>query len=69
MAAVRPDHHPRCPATGKLRYNTQRSAENVLRQLIRQWLANPFSYDGRRREEARAYRCPECDGWHLTSQL
>lgn len=23
--------------------------------------------EGAKRREARAYRCPECKGWHLTS--
>lgn len=26
------------------------------------------SHDGRGKTERRAYRCPKCKGWHLTSK-
>ncbi|MFE3541788.1 hypothetical protein ACFXK0_02315 [Nocardia sp. NPDC059177] len=44
---------------GKRRYFTQLDAELVLRSLDRR---DP------RRQECRAYVCPACHGWHLTSQ-
>jgi hypothetical protein len=25
-------------------------------------------HDGRAKTESRAYRCPDCKGWHLTSK-
>lgn len=49
--------------SGKKRYRDERTALFVLvscraRRILR--------HDGRRREQ-RAYRCPFCFGWHLTS--
>lgn len=49
----------RCVATGKIRYFDAETAELVL--------AGIGAHNPRRREQ-RAYRCPECSGWHLTSQ-
>lgn len=48
-----------CP-TGKTRYADQHQAEHVLRRI---W-ATPKPG---RRLERRAYHCPDCLGWHLTS--
>lgn len=31
-------------------------------------LANTTRSDSQRRNEVRAYRCPECQGWHLSSK-
>lgn len=47
-----------CP-TGKLRYR-----DNIAAQWA---LATINDTDPRRREQ-RAYACPRCRGWHLTSK-
>lgn len=54
-------------STGKRRYRTQDSAENVLRSMARgkKWIRRAVHGH----HELRAYRCPRCDGWHLTSQV
>ncbi|RBO92485.1 hypothetical protein DFR74_103128 [Nocardia puris] len=49
----------RCIGGGKRRYFTRGDAELVLASLDR---------DDPRRRERRAYRCPMCHGWHLTSR-
>lgn len=49
---------PRC-ITGKFRYR-----DRIAAQLA---LATIDDTDPKRREK-RAYRCPLCRGWHLTSQ-
>lgn len=49
----------RCADTGKVRYFDPETAELVLAGL---------DHDNPRRREQRAYRCPKCAGWHLTSQ-
>ncbi len=46
----------RCPS-GKVRYRDHQSAVMVLRNV-----------QGRGGDLARAYQCPMCQGWHLTSQ-
>ncbi len=48
----------RC-CTGKVQYFAQTDAELALAGIDR---TDP------RRHEQRAYRCPSCDGWHLTSR-
>lgn len=46
--------------SGKFRYTSQLAAE---RQMARGVVSgNPY------RREVRAYLCPKCDGWHLTSR-
>lgn len=47
-----------CP-TGKLRYRDQIGAKFALARIDD---ADP------KRREKRAYRCPSCRGWHLTSK-
>ncbi|MCX0274235.1 hypothetical protein NLM24_26800 [Nocardia zapadnayensis] len=49
----------RCVETGKIRYFDPETAELILAGL---------DSDNPRRREQRAYRCPKCAGWHLTSQ-
>ncbi|WP_280398078.1 hypothetical protein [Nocardia carnea] len=49
----------RCAHTGKIRYFEPETAELALAGL---------DHDNPRRREQRAYRCPHCAGWHLTSQ-
>lgn len=52
---------PRCP-TGKIRYRDRVAALMAL--------ASTHRKDGSSRPklERRAYRCPDCHGWHLTSK-
>lgn len=47
-----------CP-TGKHRYRDKIAAHLALARID--------AGHGNRREQ-RAYRCPDCRGWHLTSQ-
>lgn len=51
-----------CRKTGKTRYRDEIAAKIAL--------ASAQHADGSRRAkiETRAYRCPDCKGWHLTSQ-
>lgn len=45
--------------TGKRRYRDRVGAKFALAVIKRR--------GGKRRRETRAYRCPTCNGWHLTS--
>jgi hypothetical protein len=47
----------------KIRYGTAVGAKWALWGI---WLDRYLR--GRRRRERRAYACPHCGGWHLTSQ-
>lgn len=47
----------RCPS-GKHRYKDEIAAKFVLATLPDKW----------KRAERRAYRCPKCAGFHLTSK-
>ncbi|MFF2383686.1 hypothetical protein [Streptomyces sp. NPDC058108] len=48
-----------CP-TGKRRYRDRIGAQFALAEAVNR--------DTERRREKRAYRCPACRGWHLTSK-
>jgi len=48
----------------KIRYRTSAGAHFALWGI---WIDRYFR-GRRRRRERRAYACPHCDGWHLTSQ-
>lgn len=50
-----------CKTTGKIRYPSEEAAQDTLSSI---W-AQP--HPGRRLE-CRAYLCPDCDGYHLTSK-
>ena len=52
----------RCGVSRKRRYRTRGAAEQALSSTRAQASEDP------RRHEQRTYRCPLCDGWHLTSQ-
>ncbi|MFC5181372.1 hypothetical protein [Actinomadura harenae] len=57
-----PNRNPgRCP-TGKVRFRDRIAATLALATIQRQ------GRQDRDKAEARAYRCPACSGWHLTSQ-
>lgn len=50
-----------CRPTGKIRYRTHLDAKLALLRTTR-------NTDSRRaKDEKRAYSCPDCRGWHLTS--
>lgn len=55
---------PTCLPTGKLRFRDKKSALEVLHAAVAAAALNP----GSRRREQRAYKCPHCRGWHLTSR-
>lgn len=46
--------------TGKRRWRTRLDAKIALADINRR--------DRQQRREQRAYRCPICNGWHLTSR-
>jgi hypothetical protein len=64
----RPTVRGTCGGSGKRRFRDHAEAVAALHcaQNSRQWAAR----DGMitRRREIRSYRCPMCNGWHLTSQ-
>lgn len=60
---VNPKLRYRCP-TGKLRYRDKREARWALHSMMVLREAGQKS-----RRERNYYMCPECKGWHLTSQL
>ena len=53
-------HPPPCPATAKLSFGHQ--ADALVYIVLHDWGHNP------RRSPIRAYRCPHCGHWHITSQ-
>lgn len=46
--------------TGKRRYPTKLDAKIALADILRR--------DRKQRREQRIYRCPSCNGFHLTSK-
>jgi hypothetical protein len=50
-----------CPS-GKIRYRDRLGAMIALSQI------DYRSQKAKGRKERRPYRCPQCAGWHLTSQ-
>jgi hypothetical protein len=42
------------------------TGKRVYGRLGALWALARIDYDGFRRRERRAYRCPLCKGWHLT---
>lgn len=58
----------RCPRSGKLRYRDQPEAINALHHAVT--ARHRAEVDGVEtgHRECRAYACPACRGWHLTSQ-
>lgn len=54
----------RCGPSGKARYRSEGAAFEALRDL---WRKRDEGLRPRRHER-RAYRCPLCAGFHLTSQ-
>lgn len=54
----------KCNKTLKQRYSTEQKAKQVL---LSARISRSLREGSKRREE-RAYLCPFCEGWHLTSQ-
>lgn len=59
---------PKCPTTGKSRFRERKDAKQTLRYARKvrsraeiQGVTTTWTAD-------RAYRCPFCHGWHLTSR-
>jgi hypothetical protein len=48
---------PRCSSSGKIQYRTEIDAKLAI-----------AGFAAKGRDEARAYRCPECRKWHTTSK-
>ncbi len=64
---VKPSRHTlrslgRCGPTGKRMYTSETSAMQALSDV------RALQELRSRRQERRAYRCPLCSRWHLTSQ-
>lgn len=57
-----------CPSSNKYRFRDHSEVVQALHraQNARYWAAVEGS--ATRRREVRAYRCRDCNGWHLTSQ-
>lgn len=53
----------KCDETGKTRFPDRNSATNALRAI-----REVGSIDAGGKLPQRAYRCPFCNGYHLTSQ-
>ena len=66
---ARPPHRfVRCHHSNKQRYRNRHDAQLVL-VTIKHSIAKARHYDiPTRRNEQRAYKCPHCYGWHLTSK-
>lgn len=64
----RPAHRfARCSHSNKQRYRNRHDAQLIL-VTIKHRIAKAKHYDWpTRRNEQRAYKCPHCFGWHLTS--
>lgn len=58
-------HLGTCLVSGKIRFRDHREAVRALHSAA---LAREFSGGATRRAECRAYACPSCQGWHLTSK-
>lgn len=61
-------HYPICPISGKARYRGRRDIKLALRRA--EWDRSRAAVNevGCNRREVRGYQCPDCNGWHLTSQ-
>lgn len=60
--------YPLCPASGKVRYGERKDVKLVLRGAERDRSRARLNDVPCSRREIRSYRCPDCRGWHLTSQ-
>jgi hypothetical protein len=56
-----------CPATKKIRYKDHHDATLALESIHLSASWATIHDQDTCRKETRAYACPDCDGWHLTS--
>ena len=63
-------HHrfPICQITGKVRYREPQDVKVALRRAGRDRSRARAHDVACSRREIDGYRCPDCDGWHLTSK-
>ena len=63
-------HHryPICPTSGKIRYGEPKDIKLAMRQASWDRSRARLNKVACSRREVRSYECPECSGWHLTSQ-
>jgi hypothetical protein len=61
-------HFPICPTSGKVRYRELNDTKVALRRADRDRHRARVNKVACSRAEINGYHCPECDGWHLTSQ-
>lgn len=54
--------------TGKLRYRDRTQAQDALTAAKHRGATARRFGETTTRDECRAYSCPLCSGWHLTSQ-
>ena len=63
-------HHryPICPTSGKIRYGEPKDIKLAMRKADWDRSRARLNKVACSRREVRSYECPECSGWHLTSQ-
>jgi hypothetical protein len=63
-------HHryPICPTSGKIRYGEPKDIKLAMRQADHDRARARLDKVTCSRREIRSYECPDCRGWHLTSQ-
>jgi hypothetical protein len=63
-------HHryPICPTSGKIRYGEPKDIKLAMRRADRDRSSARLNKVACSRREVRSYECPDCNGWHLTSQ-
>ncbi|MEP7192964.1 MAG: hypothetical protein ABI903_08885 [Actinomycetota bacterium] len=63
-------HHryPICPTSGKIRYGEPKDIKLAMRQADHDRARARLNKVTCSRREVRSYECPDCSGWHLTSQ-
>ena len=63
-------HHryPICPTSGKIRYGEPKDIKLAMRHADQDRGRAHLNRVPCSRREIRSYECPECSGWHLTSQ-
>lgn len=59
---------PLCPSTGKIRYHERNDATYAVRSARRMRSRAAVHGGSCTNRVERSYRCPDCLGWHLTSQ-
>lgn len=57
-----------CQSSGKVRYRERRDVKFALQRADRDRSRARLNNVTCSRRETSGYLCPDCDGWHLTSQ-